>query len=109
MMMMIRGWEMQWTSPTLGAYDANISLVYAQDRPCVMKTRIVREVAMLNNVTANGGSRVKLENILIVQSVNCCANGQLEHQWWKVRNHKRSTARGGNTWVQAALLGKAGQ
>jgi hypothetical protein len=38
--------------------DANIRPLYAQDRPCVMKSHILQEAALFNILAEHGGSRV---------------------------------------------------
>jgi hypothetical protein len=46
-----------YPSPILGAYDVNIQPLCAQDCPCVMKSPILQEVALLNILSEHGGSR----------------------------------------------------
>jgi hypothetical protein len=53
----IRGWEEVVVCTHLRGIDAKIQPLYAQDRPCVMKSHILQEVALFNILAEHGGSR----------------------------------------------------
>jgi hypothetical protein len=60
----IRGWDEVVVCTHPRGIVANIQPHYAQDRPCVMKSHILQEVALFNILAEHGGSRgVNLEKI----------------------------------------------
>jgi hypothetical protein len=58
----IRGWDEVAVGTSPRGIDANIQPLYAQDRPCMMKSHILQEVTLFNILTEHCGSRgVNLE------------------------------------------------
>jgi hypothetical protein len=58
----LRGWDEVVVCTHPRGIDASIQPLYAQDRPCVMKSHILQEIALFNILAEHGGSRgVNLE------------------------------------------------